>query len=111
MAQTTRVKRSFVNRTLQLVRAYHGPDEATNLINCLLGLLLVGESAAFERIPDDPLSSLRSWGLSRKSIRSFGTCQCGGGHPRTLRQLVAALRRAAAHEVTPLRPNRTCTGF
>ena len=49
--------RAFMERTLKLVRGYEGKFEATHLINCLLGLLIVPSKTMFTGIPDEPLSS------------------------------------------------------
>ncbi|MHC4416206.1 MAG: HEPN family nuclease [Planctomycetota bacterium] len=104
--------RSFLARTLEQVRSRSGSADPADLLNCLLGLLVVPREASFARIPEEPLSNLREWGISRKSIKNLGTCPCGNGHPRTLRQLVGSLRSAVAHfDVKPQQTNGTCTGF
>ena len=103
---------SLVTQTLDLVREYRGPNDAVVLINCLLGLLMTADETAFERIPSESLKSLRAWGVTSQSIRQVGTCECGNGHPQTLRQLVAKLRSAAARfDAKPLHHNGRCTGL
>ncbi len=106
----------YTRRTLELVhQSGAGPYQVTNLINCLLGLLIVPKESVFAALPDVPVAGLRSWGISRKSIRKF-TVQHNGrngrkgrktrngakgsnGHAHqgpTLRQLVEQLRTAVA---------------
>ena len=97
---------AFTRRTLELVnQSSAGPYDVTILINCLLGLLIVPKESVFAALPEVPVSGLRSWGISRKSIRRFrpgppGRNGRGGrnGHAPgpTLRQLIEKLRRAVA---------------
>lgn len=108
MPTTIDTDRAFMERTLALVRSYKGRYEATNLINCLLGLLLVPSKSMFTGIPAEPLSSLQGWGISPKSIRRYGSNGNGNGKGKgratTLREIVHHLRNAAAHST--LRPRR-----
>ncbi len=107
---------TYTRRTLELVHnSGAGPYEAPNLINCLLGLLLVPKDSVFAALPDVPVKGLSSWGITRKSIRKFsvarnGNGRAGNGRKRrspnngrnghaegpTLRQLVEKLRTAVA---------------
>ncbi len=82
--------------TLDLARGYHGPHEATNLVNCLLGLLLLTPEPLLARLPETPLSRLRGWGISSRTMQSRGR---GTRHPKTLRQLVRSLRESAGQVV------------
>ena len=103
----------YTRRTLEIVhQSSAGPYEVTNLINCLLGLLIVPRESVFAALPDVPVAGLKSWGISRKSIRKFrvqrngrngrkarnGTRGSNGHahHGPTLRQLVDQLRQAVA---------------
>jgi hypothetical protein len=89
---------SYMRRTLQLIRGYRGPHQATNLINSLLGLLVVPGDAFVARIPEAPLSTLKGWGVSRRSVRRLGrTGHNGHGRAATLRSLYIGLRRSMAH--------------
>lgn len=100
-------ERDFMRRTLELVRDYRGPYDATNLLNCLPGLLIVPKETSIDKIPDDPVAQLDRWGISPQAIKSFGR-----NHPQTLRQVVWSLRNAVAHfRFTPLHRNRQCVGF
>src|SRR5262245_340397 len=71
-------ERDFMRRTLELVRTYHGPYDPTNLLNCLLGLLIVPKETSIEKVPDEPIADLGRWGISPQSIESFGR-----NHPKT----------------------------
>ena len=62
----------FMKRTLSLMQSYSGPFDATLLLNCLVGLLIVPRETAFDRIPLDPISSHSTWGLSPGSIITVG---------------------------------------
>lgn len=105
-------ERDFMRRTLEVVRSYSGPYEATNLLNCLLGLLIVPKESSLEKIPEDSLSELSHWGISQTSIKSFGRKKNGELLPQTLRQLVWGLRNAVAHfRFTPCHKDGRCTGF
>jgi len=102
----------FMRRTLKVVQDYQGPYDATLLLNSLLGLLIVPKESSLDRIPQDPLAQLAAWGVSPRSIKAFGRCQCGTAHPETLRQLVKGLRNAVAHfRFRPLHHDRKCVGF
>ncbi len=110
MVALTKFDYAYTRRTLELVhQSGAGPYEVTNLINCLLGLLLVPKDSVFAALPDVPVKGLRSWGITRKSIRKFSAGpkrngRNGNGRKRrnshadgpTLRQLVEQLRTAVA---------------
>lgn len=49
---------SFMRRTLQIIKDYKGKYDATILVNCLLGLLVVPREKFLEALPTEPLSSL-----------------------------------------------------
>ena len=105
-------ERDFMRRTLELVRGYTGAYDATNLLNCLLGLLIVPKESSLDRIPDDPVDALMKWGISPESIKGFGQCQCRRENPKTLRQLVKSLRNSVAHfRFEPRHRDRRCIGF
>jgi micrococcal nuclease len=105
---------AYTRRTLELLhQSGAGPYEVTNLINCLLGLLLVPKDSVFAALPDVPVKGLSSWGITRKSIRKFSVARKSNGRKRrgtgnrsngsnghaagpTLRQLVEQLRTAVA---------------
>lgn len=89
--------RAFMKRTLSVLRNYGGRHESTNVINCLLGMLIVPGDEMFTGIPDEPVSALRGWGISPASIRRrYNGSGWGGLAEPTLRDVVEGLRRAAA---------------
>jgi hypothetical protein len=90
-------ERSFSEHTLRIVHDYRGPFDATLVVNCLLGLLVVPKETALKAIPDAPLSELPRWGISESSIKSPGRATEANPHPETLRGLVTNLRHAVAH--------------
>lgn len=104
--------RDFVTRTLTIVKEYEGEYDASILLNCLLGLLIVPKEKWLDRIPSDPIEKLSEWGVNPKSIHSFGRCQCGKPFDPTLRHLVKSLRNSIAHfRIEPLASEGKCSGF
>jgi hypothetical protein len=107
----------FMARTLELVKQYKGPNDATLLLNCLVGLLIVPREKYINKIPQDPISALHNWGISPKSIKTFGFHKDKDGTktgPReeNLRNLVKSLRNAVAHgRFEPQHRQRVVTGF
>ena len=111
MEYSQQFTRDFMRRTLDLVKQYKGEHDATLLLNCLLGLLIVPKESFINKIPEDPVSCLPRWGLSVQSIKSFGK-QKGQDHPHTLRQVVWSLRNSVAHcRFEPVHENGKVTGF
>ena len=102
----------FMIRTLEIIKEYDGKYDATILVNCLLGLLVVPREKSYERIPNDPIADIYKWGIPIESIISYGKCSCGDAHPKTLRQLVRSLRNSVAHfKLTPINDNGKVAGF
>jgi len=93
-------------------KAYDGPYDATLLINCMLGLLVVPKETLIEKIPAAPFESLADWGIQPASIRSAGKCEYGHEHSPNLRQLVRRMRNAVAHfKIAPFPPKGPVQGF
>lgn len=105
-------ERDFMRRTLSILQQYGGPYDATLLLNCLLGLLIVPKERSIEKIPVHPRSDLAKWGIQSSSIRGFGKPTRKNRQPDTLRGIVWNLRNAVAHfRVKPLAQGGQCTGF
>ena len=105
-------ERDFMRRTLKLVKEYEGPYDATLLLNCLLGLLIVPKETSLEQIPTEPISKLSEWGISPASIKSFGKKNEKNQYPETLRGIVYNLRNSVAHiRVRPTTDMRQVKGF
>lgn len=99
-------------RTLSLAADYQGDLDATLLINCLLGLLIVPNESLIERIPKTEFSFLSAWGIQPSSIKNFGKCAYGPEHQPNLRQLVQRLRNAVAHfKIGPIHGKNKVVGF
>ncbi len=98
---------AFIQRSLKLVKDCQTPYDATLLLNCLLGLLLVPSESCLDSIPTDPIDDRRKWGISPDAIQNWGKygrksrCEyCGTlfkNDRATLRDLVRHLRNAVAH--------------
>ena len=97
MSYNTDFERAFIERSLILVQEYQGPFDATLLLNCLLGLLVVPKESCLAAIPQVPITKLKEWGIDPKAIKSFGTSNGPNDDPQNLRGLVWRLRNAVAH--------------
>lgn len=98
MSYLSNFERSFSEHTLAVVDEYTGQYDATLLINCLLGLLVVPKETVLGAIPETPLSELQKWGISPASIRDPGVARGRRDpDPSTLRGLVFNLRHSVAH--------------
>ena len=97
MSYLDNFEHSFMEHTLEIVQGYKGPFEATILINCLLGLLVVPKETSLEAIPLDPLTDLPKWGIRTDSIESVGKATRANPQPETIRGLVHNLRNSVAH--------------
>jgi HEPN pEK499 p136 len=95
--------RAFMTHTLRILNTYDGEFDATLLVNCLLGLLVVPKESFLLAIPEAPLTELSDWGIDPKSIRHPGNSYRGNPNPGTVRGLVISLRHAVAHfRIEPL---------
>ena len=104
--------KSFMRRTLEVAQSYDGPYDATLLVNCLLGLLIVPKESLVDKIPDTPFESLAEWGINPLSVKRFGRCDQGHEHKPNLRQLVRRFRNAVAHfRLDPVHRNGEVTGY
>ena len=90
-------ERAFIERSLALVQEYKGPFDATLLLNCLLGLLVVPKESCLAAIPKTPVSQLGEWGISPSVIKSYGKSHGENDDPNHLRGLVWRLRNSVAH--------------
>jgi HEPN family protein len=90
-------ERKFMERSLELVKEYQGPYDATLLLNCLLGLLIVPKEACIKSIPKDPIEGVGKWGISPNSIKSHGKSFGLDDDAKDIRGLVWHLRNAIAH--------------
>jgi hypothetical protein len=89
--------RAFIARSLGLVREYSGPNDATLLLNCLLGLLVVPKESCLAAIPKDDVSNFALWGLDSSCVQEFGHASTDDNDPHNLRGLVWRLRNSIAH--------------
>lgn len=104
--------KSFMRRTLEIATNYSGPNDATLLINCLLGLLVVPKETLIEKVPATPFESLAEWGISPNAIKSPGNCDYGHEHWPNLRQFLRRMRNAVAHfKVEPFPNSGNVEGF
>ena len=112
MSYNSDFERAFIQRSLALVQEYRGPFDATLLLNCLLGLLVVPKESCLKEIPLDPITELEKWGISPSAIKTFGRSKELDRDPRNLRGLVWHLRNAVAHfRFRPVPPHGEVTAF
>lgn len=104
--------KSFMRRTLEITQSYEGPYDATLLINCLLGLLIIPKESLISLVPQEKFEEISKWGINPSSIKEFGKCEYGHKHEPNLRQLVRKLRNAVAHfKIAPIHKNKEVVGF
>ena len=97
MSYNSNFEQDFIERSLQLVKGYRGPFDATLLLNCLLGLLIVPKEKCLAAIPQDPVNELAKWGINPEAIEDFGKADKPDNDPHNLRGLVWRLRNSVAH--------------
>ena len=91
-----------MERTLKILQNYSGEYEATLLVNCLLGLLVIPKEVFRTQLPSDSLTKLSEWGINPSSIKCVGNPTDDNSKPSTIRGLVNNLRHSVAHfDVTP----------
>lgn len=97
MSYLDNFEHSFMRHTLRIVEEYKGSYDATVLINCLLGLLVIPKEKFLKTIPEDPISELNKWGINPESIKSISKPNPKNPRPDTIRGLVYNLRNSVAH--------------
>lgn len=112
MEYNPQFSKDFMDRTMQIVTDYKGPHDATLLINCLLGLLVLPKEALLKKTPAMPSDTLDKWGIHPSSIKNPGKCEYGHQHDLSLQQLIRRMRNAVAHfQVAPFSKNSEVAGF
>lgn len=97
MSYNSDFEHAFIERSLALVQEYRGPFDATLLLNCLLGLLVVPKESCLAEIPLVHIAELEKWGIQPSAIKSFGKSNRENDNPRNLRGFVWRLRNSVAH--------------
>lgn len=112
MEFSDKFEKDFMLRTLEIVQSYKGEYDATLILNCLLGLLVVPRETSFEKIPEDNIDNIAKWGIKRNSIRKIGKPTNVMEKPDTLRGLVYNLRNSVSHfQFRPIHKNYVVEGF
>ena len=103
---------SFIRRTHEIVNEYDGKYDATLLINCLLGLLVLPQQRMFENIEDIPFESLEDFGISEQSFPSICYLPKSQRVYPSFRLLLRKLRNSVAHmRILPLGNAGEVRGF
>jgi hypothetical protein len=112
MEYAAEFERDFIRRTLTLLQEYDGQYNATLLINCFVGLLIVPDEKLFDEIPTDSLMSASGWGIPMSAITQFSVASGKNPYPDTIRGVVHSLRNAVAHSrFTPQHDGGMVIGF
>jgi hypothetical protein len=73
LSYNSNFQRALIDRSLLLIQEYSGPYDATLLLNCLLGLVLVPHAQCFVTMPLDPLDEFpKKWGIPLAAILKQG---------------------------------------
>lgn len=103
MEYTNSFELDFIQRTLSIMDEYKGEYDATLLMNCLLGLLILPRERLFDNIQNKPLSECS------KPISDLGTCL---NNRCDLKELIRYLRNAVAHfNVKPMSEGHVVVAF
>lgn len=97
MSYNSDFERAFIERSLALVKEYKGHLDATLLLNCLLGLLVVPKESCLAAIPLVPITEFEKWGINPSAIKARGKWKGENDNPTNLRGFVWKLRNAVAH--------------
>lgn len=109
MTEYDNFEMDFISRSHEIVETYHGAYDATLLINCLLGLLILPKERFLNQIHEN---SITDWGIEPSSIKCNVKCDYGHHHEVNLRYLIKKLRNAAAHfNIEPIHEGKNVSGF
>ena len=104
--------RDFMERTNTLLHTYQGNNDATMLLNCMIGLLIVPNERLLSQLPDEPLLYSERWGIQLEYILSIDRNQADDRSTCSLLWFVRKLRNAVAHfNILPIHENSKVTGF
>lgn len=111
MSYLSNFERSFSENTLAVLDGYSGEYDATLLINCLLGLLVLPKETMLDAIPEIPISDLKNWGVNISSLK-IAEARKNDPDPGTLRGLVFNMRHSVAHfRIKPIPSEGEVEGF
>lgn len=86
----------FMRRTRQIVEDYPGKYDATLLLNCMVGLLIVPRERMLRYAPGDDISEIGKWGIPLASIQSYPRVK-KYGESYNIAWFMIKLRNAVAH--------------
>jgi hypothetical protein len=105
-------ERVFLRRTVKVLESYTGLYEATLLLNCFVGLMIVPDEKLFDEIPLSPLAATPDWGLNATCIGSYGKPNGKKPQPESIRGVVHSIRNAVAHSnFSPVHDNGEVSAF
>lgn len=104
-------ERDFMARTQGIIGEYAGQYEASFLLNCMLGLLIVPRERLLIAIPADPIDDLAKWGVPLASILAYERAE-GEGSAYSIRWFIIKMRNAIAHfHILPVQKDGKVCGF
>ncbi|PTQ84502.1 hypothetical protein C8U37_10869 [Trichococcus patagoniensis] len=59
----------FIERTLKILKAYHGPYGVTQMINCAVGLLVLPQQKLAHQLPITDVDDSGEFGIYKSNIR------------------------------------------
>ena len=87
----------LIKRSREILKRYRGKHDATILINCMLGLLVVPNQACFDEIPETNKANWQAeWGISPRYIIKEGKHKKNSGE-YNLKWFVKDLRDSICH--------------
>lgn len=109
MSYNSPFQTDFIKRSLGLVDEYQGPYDATLLVNCLLGLVVVPNALCYEHLPTAPIGEIETWSVPLAAVKQPRNL---GSKSFDLRHFVTSLRNAITHgHFHPFPASGTVTGF
>ena len=105
-------ERDFMARTQHILGRYSGNYEASFLINCMLGLLILPRERLLRALPPDPINELEKWGVSPASVLAYERGKGAEAHGYSVRWFVIKMRNAVAHfHILPVHEEGKVRGF
>ena len=105
-------ERDFMARTQRIMDQYSGQYEASFLLNCTLGLLIVPRERLLSAIPPNPIDELEKWGVPLASVLAYERGEVLERRAYSIRWFVIKMRNAVAHfHILPVHKDGKVCGF
>jgi hypothetical protein len=105
-------ERDFMARTQRIMEQYSGQYEASFLLNCMLGLLIVPRERLLRAIPPDPIDEIEKLGVPLASVLAYERGEGLESRAYSIRWFVIKMRNAVAHfHILPDHKGEKVCGF